>query len=97
MHISPATRKRLDRLGDLETISLLVLLFIAMPLKYIWDQPLAVRWVGMIHGILFIAFVAALVHAQFESRWPVRYTLLGIVASFVPFGPRWAVKRISQA
>ena len=41
----------------LEGISLIVLMGIAMPLKYVWDQPEAVRIVGWIHGILFIVYI----------------------------------------
>ena len=41
-----------------EGISFLVLLFVAMPLKYIWDDPSWVRIVGMAHGVLFVAYIA---------------------------------------
>jgi integral membrane protein len=43
--------------GIAEGISFLVLLFIAMPLKYIFHQPMAVSVFGWIHGILFVAFL----------------------------------------
>jgi integral membrane protein len=41
----------------IEGLSYVALLFIAMPLKYFADLPLAVRVVGMAHGVLFIAYV----------------------------------------
>ena len=46
-----------------EAASFLLLLGVAMPMKYMMDMPLAVRIVGMIHGVLFIAFCVALVMA----------------------------------
>ena len=70
----------------LEGASFLVLLFIAMPLKYLADQPLAVRVVGSIHGLLFLIFMAALLHAGNVRQWPFRRSVHAFVASIVPFG-----------
>ena len=70
----------------LEGSSFLVLLFIAMPLKYLADQPLAVRIVGSIHGLLFVIFMAALFRAGSVRRWPVRRSVHAFVSSIVPFG-----------
>ena len=44
--------------GALEAISYLLLFFVAMPLKYLWQMPIFVRWVGLFHGIFFILFCA---------------------------------------
>src|SRR5688572_15507253 len=85
--LSQQRAAQLSRYGSLESISLLILLCIAMPLKYIWDQPMLVRWVGMAHGILFILYVAIVLRAQLETRWPIKYTIIAVLASFVPFGP----------
>jgi integral membrane protein len=92
--LSPSVRKQLDSVGNLESISLLVLLLIAMPLKYIWGQPAMVRWVGLVHGVLFVVFVVVLLRAQIASKWPLRYTVLGVLSSFVPFGPKWMMSRL---
>lgn len=70
----------------LEGSSFLVLLFIAMPLKYLADQPLAVRIVGSIHGLLFVIFMAALFRAGSVRRWPFRRAVHAFVSSIVPFG-----------
>ena len=70
----------------LEGMSFVVLLFVAMPLKYMLDLPIAVRVVGSIHGLLFVIFVAALVRVAFERRWPLRRSAVAFVASCVPFG-----------
>ncbi|MBA3846052.1 MAG: DUF3817 domain-containing protein [Planctomycetes bacterium] len=78
---------RLRALGLLEGVSTLVLFGIAMPLKYVWDMPLAVRIVGSVHGALFIAFCLGAVIVAAHRRWPVVRPLLLIVAAIVPFGP----------
>ena len=69
-----------------EGISLIVLLGIAMPLKYIWDQPEAVRIVGWIHGILFIFYIWILLHVWIGKSWPFKRLTIAVIASLVPFG-----------
>lgn len=78
---------RLRLLGYLEGASFLVLLGIAMPLKYIAGMPQAVRVVGMAHGVLFLLFVAAVALTALEHRWPLRRVMVALVAAVVPFGP----------
>jgi len=70
----------------LEGSSFLVLLFIAMPLKYLAGLPLAVRIAGSVHGLLFLMFLAALYRAGRKRDWPLRRSLLAFVSSIVPFG-----------
>lgn len=79
-----------------EGVSWLVLLFIAMPLKYAFDMPLAVRWVGRIHGGLFVAFVITLAMAAVEARWGVVKIARAFFASFVPFGAFWLEKKLRE-
>ena len=73
-------------LGRLEGVSFLLLLGVAMPLKYHWGLPMAVRVVGMVHGFLFIAYVAKLGSVAQEFRWSRKQTLLGFFAAVVPMG-----------
>ncbi len=70
----------------LEGVSFLLLLFVAMPLKYMAGLPIFVRVVGLVHGLLFILFVVALFRAASEHRWPVTRSLVAFVASLLPFG-----------
>jgi len=77
---------RLRITGFLEGFSFVILLFIAMPLKYMLGKPEAVRLFGMAHGILFIAFVILSAHATIFYRWPVRKMLILWLASVLPFG-----------
>jgi integral membrane protein len=74
-------------LGAVEGVSFLVLLGIAMPLKYLAGLPQAVRVVGMAHGLLFVLYVGAAVHAAFTLRWPLSRTLLLLGAAVLPGGP----------
>lgn len=69
-----------------EGLSFVILLLVAMPLKYVWGLPLAVRIVGSIHGALFLIFLVALFRAATEREWPLRRSLLAFVSSVVPFG-----------
>ncbi len=70
-----------------EAVSYLLLLLVAMPLKYVWGWPWAVRVLGMAHGVLFLLLTWLLVRARFEARWSVRRLLLVFVASLVPLWP----------
>jgi integral membrane protein len=70
----------------IEGVSFLVLLFVAMPLKYFAGMPLAVRMAGSIHGALFLAFVLVLIWASVARRWPFHRSVLAFVSSIVPFG-----------
>lgn len=81
---SPLGRLRLAALA--EGVSYLLLLFGAMPLKYFFGQPLAVRIVGSIHGALFVIFAMALLAAWIDRRWSFKRPLLVFVASLLPFG-----------
>lgn len=85
---------RLRVAGFLEGTSFLLLLGIAMPLKYLAGRPEAVQVVGMAHGILFLAYVALVLLAWREQRWPHRTTAWLLLAAFLPFGPFVADARL---
>lgn len=70
-----------------EGISMLVLVFIAMPLKYIFDLPDMVTYVGWIHGVLFMLYILVMFPTSRKLRWHFRTALLGLIASILPFGP----------
>ena len=81
----------------LEGVSFLVLLLVAMPLKYLAHQPMAVRSVGMAHGVLFVLYALLLVQQSIKRRWSWPKTLLAFGASLVPLGTFWADKRLFRA
>lgn len=76
-----------------EGISLLILIFLAMPLKYIWENPSWVRVVGMIHGVLFVAYVAWSIWLYIELKWSIKQLFLVILASIIPFGTFYVEKK----
>ncbi len=73
--------------GYVEGASFLLLLFIAMPLKYLAGEPGMVRVVGMAHGVLWVLYIAVLAMAWPAARWGWRNGLLAFGASIIPFGP----------
>jgi integral membrane protein len=87
----------LRRSGYAEGISFLVLLLIAMPLKYLAGQPHAVRIVGALHGALFIVYAVMVLACARNHQWPAKLTGLGLLAAFLPLGPFWFDKRLSRA
>ena len=77
-----------------EGISYLLLLFVAMPLKYGLGMDMAVRIVGMAHGVLFLGYCVTLALAA--PRLGARRSLLAFVLSLVPFGTFWLEARLRQ-
>lgn len=80
-------KKHIRTLGFIEGISLLLLLFVAMPLKYGFNLPEAVRVVGMAHGLLFILYVAGLVALAGKHGRKYSRLVFAVFAATVPFGP----------
>lgn len=81
-----STLGQLRLTGIIEGISYIVLLGIAMPLKYLADQPEMVSVVGMAHGVLFVLYIVLSVVARFQYRWSWKKILQLWIASVVPFG-----------
>jgi len=71
----------------LEGISYILLLAIAMPLKYFFDFPYAVKVVGWAHGILFMLYMAALVICWREYNWSIKRVMLYGIAALLPVVP----------
>ncbi len=85
---------RLRLVGLLEGASFLLLVGVAMPLKYLAGHPEAVRVMGMIHGVLFLSFVATIIQAHGDYEWPMKRSMLLFVAALLPFGPFVADRRL---
>ena len=85
------------RVGNIEGISFLLLLLVAMPLKYVWGWPWAVKVVGWAHGVLFIAFGVSLFGVWRAQRWSWTRLVVFFAAAFFPLGPfladRWLLRR----
>lgn len=70
----------------LEGLSFILLLFIAVPIKYLYEDPTYVKLLGMPHGLLFVAYVVLVVYlwSDFNLNNSKRWMIL--LASIVPFG-----------
>lgn len=78
----------------IEAVSFIVLLGVAMPLKYLAEQPMAVTMVGWIHGVLFILFSIALARAWRVAQWPISRCAIVFIVALLPFGPFLYDKRL---
>lgn len=81
------TPTHLRIISYLEAISFIVLLGIAMPLKYMFDKPFLVPYAGITHGVLFIIFVVVLLVVCQLQKWSLKVFVIGLIASVLPFAP----------
>ncbi|MCB9252731.1 MAG: DUF3817 domain-containing protein [Flavobacteriales bacterium] len=81
-----------ERIGHIEGISYLVLLLIAMPLKYFAGMPEAVKIVGSIHGVLFIAYCYYLLKVWTKYNWNFYKSAIAFILSLIPFGTFYLCK-----
>lgn len=77
----------------LEGISLLALLFFAMPMKYVLHSPIYVEIIGMVHGILFIAYVSNAIRYKIKLNWNFKTFGIVCIASIIPFGTFYIDKK----
>jgi integral membrane protein len=80
----------------IEGVSYLILLFIAMPLKYIFNISEAVKYFGWIHGVLFLVFAAVLLAATIKYRWSLKRVIIYLVGSVLPFVPFYLDKKLKK-
>ncbi len=86
----------LRKVGNAEGISYLLLLGVAMPLKYMAGMPEAVRILGSIHGFLFVLFMAALFRVWQTQKWPYERVAMAFLLSIVPFGTFYLDKKLRE-
>jgi integral membrane protein len=85
---------RLRVIAFLEGCSLLVLLFIAMPVKYILGIPEATQAIGLIHGLLFVLFIFATIFISVLQKWNLGRVFMVMASSVLPFGTFYIDKKI---
>src|SRR5687768_12994145 len=90
------TLDRFRKIALVEGISLLVLLFIAMPLKYFADSPAMVKYVGWAHGILFVLYMLFLLLVWIKYKWSFGKVVIAFLASLIPFGTFLFEKRLRR-
>ncbi|WP_373398718.1 DUF3817 domain-containing protein [Algoriphagus halophilus] len=79
--------RRFKWISLIEGISFLILLLIAMPLKYLFEMPMAVKVVGWAHGLLFIVYIYTVFPTAHKLKWGFSRTFFALIASVLPFGP----------
>ena len=78
--------KTLRVISNLEGISYILLLFIAVPIKYYANDPSLVKLLGMPHGLLFVAFVILSLVNSKKYNWSFIKTIVVLISSIIPFG-----------
>jgi integral membrane protein len=84
MFSTPIGRFRV--IGFLEGISLLLLLGVAMPVKYMLGEPILVRYIGLVHGLLFVLFCLQTISIRSTYNWNLVTTAKVLISSVIPFG-----------
>jgi len=79
-------KDRLIQIGHWEGISYLLLLGVAMPLKYIFNLPMAVTILGLLHGFLFVWFCILLLWMEIKKEITYRQGAIAVLLSLLPFG-----------
>lgn len=97
MHFLTTQLGRLRLLAFIEGVSFLVILFVTMPLKYLYAMPGPNKIFGMAHGLLFLLYVLAVIQAKIEWNWSAKKTGLALLASIIPFGTFWADARLFRS
>jgi integral membrane protein len=86
---------RLRILAFLEGVSLLVLVFITVPMKYFFHNPMGSKMIGPIHGALFLLFLFNTLSVGVEQNWKFKTTTWKVIlACFIPFGTFYIDKKI---
>ena len=80
----------------LEGISYLLLLFVAVPIKYFQGDVSYVKMLGMPHGILFMSYVVLAIVIQKQMKWNLKNLGIVVLASIIPFGTFYVDKKYFQ-
>ena len=80
-----------------EGISCIALFLIAMPLKYAAGIESAIKVPGMIHGLLFLAYLAVTFHLSRIEKWSLGKLATGFICGFIPFSTFWFESKVRQA
>lgn len=83
-------------INKIEGISFIILLFIAMPMKYSFGYPIATKVVGMLHGLLVFAFIYQIIEAKKEDGFMLKETAIYSILSLIPFGSFYTDKLLAK-
>ena len=85
---------RLRIIGFAEGVSFLLILFVTMPLKYLFAMPNANKAIGLVHGLLFVLYILNVIQVKIEYKWDFKTMMLAFLAAIIPFGTFWADAKI---
>ncbi|MGW6197571.1 DUF3817 domain-containing protein [Kribbella sp. NPDC055110] len=97
--LTPAVRGALTRyrvIAYVVGVMLLVLLFVAMPLKYLGDNPSAMNVVGPLHGFLYVVYLLGTFDLFRRVRWSLPRLLLMAIAGTIPFLSFYAERKTTH-
>tara|TARA_B100001750_G_C15286476_1_gene485110 strand:- start:49 stop:327 length:279 start_codon:yes stop_codon:yes gene_type:complete len=77
----------------LEGISYLLILFVTMPLKYLFEEPQPNKVIGMAHGVLFLLYIVFSFLVKPEKNWGTKTLIIVLLCSIIPFGTFWMDKK----
>ncbi len=77
----------------LEGISYLLILFVTMPLKYLFESPEPNKIIGMAHGFLFLGYIVVAILIKAEKKWNIKTLAIVLICSIIPFGTFWMDKK----
>jgi integral membrane protein len=84
------------KIALLEGWSFIILLFVAMPLKYMFDMPIAVKYVGWAHGALFVSYMILLLKCWIELNWKFIFVFTAFISAIIPFATFALEKKLSN-
>jgi integral membrane protein len=79
-----------------EGISLLILLGVAVPVKYLLSEPILVKYVGWAHGVLFVLYMLLLLNVWIKESWKFDFVIWAGLASLIPFGTFYLEKQVRK-
>ncbi len=97
MTMTGYSRRAFEVVAFVEGLSLLILLGVAMPLKYLAGLPFATSVVGLLHGLAFLAYAVVALDAFATQEWPTRTLALAMLAAFLPAGTFVFVSRLRRS
>ena len=92
--MNKTTLEKFRLINFIEGISFILLVFAAMPLKYMAGIAIATKIMGMIHGVLFITWIVLLASAHDKYKFKTKFSALLFVASLIPFGTTFTDKML---
>lgn len=83
--------------GLIEGTGLVVLVFIAMPLKYLAGMEEVVTVTGSLHGFLFVTYLFVTAYTTLKTRWSIKWIAAAVAVAFIPFGNYFLDTRLQKA